>query len=70
MSVAGSDTVETIPLTVPPALEATGVSKTFGSVRALEDVSLTLESGEEIRIFIADANLSRGLFTIVVPATH
>ena len=45
MSVAGSDTVETIPLTVPPALEATGVSKTFGSVRALEDVSLTLERG-------------------------
>ena len=45
MSVAGSDTVETVPLTVPPALEATGVSKSFGSVRALEDVSLTLERG-------------------------
>ena len=45
MSVAGSDTVETVPLSVPPALEATGVSKSFGSVRALEDVSLTLERG-------------------------
>ena len=45
MSAAGSDAIETVPLTVPPALEAIGVSKSFGTVRALEDVSLTLERG-------------------------
>jgi general nucleoside transport system ATP-binding protein len=45
VSVAGSDAVEAAPVTVPPALEAIGVSKTFGTVRALEDVSLTLERG-------------------------
>ena len=45
MSAAGPGAVETVPLTVPPALEATGVSKAFGSVRALDDVSLTLERG-------------------------
>jgi simple sugar transport system ATP-binding protein len=45
VSVAGSDSVAAGRPTVPPALEAVDVSKTFGAVRALEDVSLTLERG-------------------------
>ena len=50
MSVAGiGRRVATVPLTVPPALEAIGVSQAFGSVRALDDVSLTLERGTRAR---------------------
>ncbi len=45
MSVADADVTATVPLTVPPALEAVGLSKQFGSVKALDDVSLRLERG-------------------------
>ena len=47
MSIAGADADEiaTVPLTAPPALEAIGLSKSFGSLRALHDVSLVLERG-------------------------
>ena len=47
MSVAGtdSDSVETVSLRPPPALEATGLSKSFGSLHALQDVSLVLQHG-------------------------
>jgi len=47
MSVAGLDPDETatVRLTAPPALEAIGLSKSFGALRALDDVSLVLERG-------------------------
>jgi len=47
MSLAGADTddIATVQLAVPPALEAIGLSKSFGSMRALDDVSLVLERG-------------------------
>ena len=45
MSVADADAVATVPLVVPPALEAVGLSKQFGTIRALDDVSLRLERG-------------------------
>src|SRR4029079_702304 len=47
MSLAGAETddIETVRLTVPPALEAIGLSKSFGPMRALDDVSLLLERG-------------------------
>ena len=45
MSVADADVTATVPLVVPPALEAVGLSKQFGTVRALDDVSLRLERG-------------------------
>ena len=44
MSVA-ADTIETVSLGAPPALEAIGLSKSFGSLRALDDVSLVLQRG-------------------------
>jgi simple sugar transport system ATP-binding protein len=45
VSVVSVESVETVRLTVPPALEAIGLSKRFGSVLALDDVSLRLERG-------------------------
>ena len=46
MSIAGidKDAIAT-PVVVPPALEAIGMSKSFGSVSALDNVSLVLERG-------------------------
>jgi simple sugar transport system ATP-binding protein len=41
----GTDAVETVRVGVAPALEAVGVSKHFGSLVALDDVSLRLERG-------------------------
>ena len=45
MSLAGADAITAGPQAVPPALEAIGLSKSFGSVSALDDVSLVLERG-------------------------
>ena len=45
MSVTNADATATVPLVVPPALEAVGLSKQFGTVKALDDVSLRLERG-------------------------
>jgi simple sugar transport system ATP-binding protein len=45
MSVAGADATEAVPPGVPAALEAIGLSKSFGTVHALDDVSLRLERG-------------------------
>jgi len=45
VSVAGTDEVATVSLAAPPALEAVNLSKSFGSLRALDDVSLVLQRG-------------------------
>jgi simple sugar transport system ATP-binding protein len=45
LSAPAVDTPSTVKMAIPPALEAVGLSKRFGSVAALEDVSLKLEHG-------------------------
>ena len=45
MSVGGAENAPVLATGLPLALEAAGLSKTFGSVAALQDVSLRLERG-------------------------
>jgi len=45
LSISEVETAQTIPMEAPLALEAVGLSKRFGSVLALDDVSLRLQRG-------------------------
>jgi len=53
----------------PPALHATGISKTFGPVRVLHDAAMTLERGE-IRALVGRNGSGKSTFIKVLAGFH